>query len=361
LTIFDLHIIRRTALGFLLLVGGLIVFFIMLHYAEYVDDFMDRGASMQDVFLVYYLSYIPEIVRLTSPLAIFLSCIYVTGRLAQTLQIMTLQMSGVSLYRLMRPYVILSIVLTSLLFWFNGWIVPRSNQTVLEFEQNYLKDAPLQADVTDINRQNSPGHILSIGYYDRTDEVAHRISLQAFQDEDKLTSRLDASKMEWVDSLQVWRIQNAVERTFTPDGHEQRRQIASIDTTLNILPRDLARMERDVESMTVPVAQEYIESLERSGTANLGRTLVTYYSKFSYPLANLIVVLIAVPLASKRRRGGQTVQIGVGLLVAFAYLAIIKLLEPFGYAGTLSPMLAAWLPHILFAGVAVLVLLGARK
>ncbi|WP_243664590.1 LptF/LptG family permease, partial [Rhodothermus marinus] len=73
----------------------------------------------------------------------------------------------------------------------------------------------------------------------------------------------------------------------------------------------------------------------RSGAGHLGRPLVAYYSKFAYPFANLILVLIGVPLASVRRRGGQAVQIGIGLGVAFAYLALQKLIEPFGYAETL--------------------------
>ena len=54
-----------------------------------------------------------------------------------------------------------------------------------------------------------------------------------------------------------------------------------------------------------------------------------------------------------RRRGGQAVRMGLGLGVAFAYLAVMKLTEPFGYEGELSPLLAAWLPHLLFAAGAL--------
>src|SRR5690606_5148437 len=101
MTTFDLHIIRRLLTGFLFLLAVLIVFYIVLHYVEFIDDFMDRGASQRDVFLVYYPNLIPDIVRLTTPLALFLTCVYLTGRLAQEFQILALQTSGVSLYRLM--------------------------------------------------------------------------------------------------------------------------------------------------------------------------------------------------------------------------------------------------------------------
>ena len=62
------------------MVIALIVFFILLHYLEYVDDFLDREAPMNEIYTIYYPSYIPEIVRLISPLAVFLSCVYVTGK-----------------------------------------------------------------------------------------------------------------------------------------------------------------------------------------------------------------------------------------------------------------------------------------
>lgn len=361
MTTFDWHIVRRLLTGFVFLVVALIAFFILLHYLEYVDDFMDRGATMTEIFTVYYPSYIPEIVRLISPLAIFLSCVYLTGKLAQELQLVALQTSGISLYRLLRPYLFVAVLLTGGMFWFNGWIVPQTNQTVLAFDQQYLKDGAEPVDVSKIHRQNQPGAIVTVGYYDRTEHVAHRVSLQRFDAAHRLVERIDARKMVWVDSLAAWRLNFASVYAFAENGVEQRREVRDLDTTLSILPRDFARTERDVESMTLPAAAEYIDALQRSGAGGLGRTLVGFHAKLAYPLANLVLVLIGVPLAAVRRRGGQAVQIGLGLGIAFAYLAFQKIVEPFGYTGELAPALVAWLPHGVFFGVGLLMLLRARK
>jgi lipopolysaccharide export system permease protein len=357
---FDRHIISRLLLGFSLLIAVLIVFFIVLHYVEFVDDFFDRGATMREVFLVYYPSYIPEIVKLTSPLALFLACVFITGKLAQTLQITALQTAGVSLYRLLFPYLFVAAAVTGSMFWFNGWIVPETNRTVLEFEQRYLKDAPQVLDVHDIHRQNRPGTYVTVGYFDRRGGIAHRISIQQFNASHELTSRIDAPLMTWVDSLSSWRIDDPVVRSFA-GGTENRRLFSHMDTMLQILPRDLARTERDVESMTIPAAAEYVRDLERSGAGGIGRTKVGYYAKFAYPVANLILVLIGMPLAAVRRRGGQAVQVGLGLVVAFLYLAVQKLTEPFGYTGELPPLAAAWLPHAIFFLAALVLLIKARK
>lgn len=361
MTRFDRHIVRRLLTGYFFFVLSLIVFFIVLHYVEYVDDFFDRGATMREIFLVYYPSYIPEVVRLTSPLALFLACIYHTGKLAQELQLTALQTTGVSLYRLLVPYVVVAALITGFMFWFNGWIVPQTNQTVLEFDQKYLKNAPREFDVSEIHRQNTPRSIVTVGYYDSDSKTAHRISLQRFENGRRLHSRIDAPRMVWVDSLNQWRFHQAVVRSFEKDSLLRQRREAVLDTTLRIYPRDFARTQRDIESMTIPVAGDYVASLKRSGANRLERTLVAYHTKYSYPFANLIVILIGMPLSAVRRRGGQAVRFGIGLGVAFAYLAVMKLTEPFGYSGTLSPVVTAWLPHLLFLTAALILLARVRK
>ncbi len=374
MTTFDRHIIARFLSATTLLVGLLIVFFVVLDYLEYIDDFLDRGATMREVFGTYYLNYIPEIVRLTSPLAIFLAAIYVTGRLAQSMQLVALLASGVSLVRIMVPFVFVGVLLTGFMFWFNGWIVPRTNGTVIEFQNQYYKKAPAQSETSQIHRQNRPGSILSVGFFDRRTEQAYRVSLQDFEDADgtpgaeRLARRLDAESMQWIDSLGVWRMRGVTARTFgSPDAdslgtsHAAYEKVSEMDTVLQVLPRDLARTERDAERLTIPETRDYLDALRRAGADQLGRPLVGYYGKFSYPIANLILVVIGVAMASVRRRGGQAVQFGIGLFIAFVYLALQKLSEPFGYAEAVPPILVAWVPHALFAVFAVALVWQVRR
>lgn len=349
---YDFHIIRRLLTGYALLIGGLIIFFVVLHYVEYVDDFMDRGATMGDVFTVYYPNYIPEIVKLTSPLALFISAIFLTSRLSQKLELSSLQTAGVSLYRLMLPFALTGLIISGAMFAFNGWVVPQTNRVRLAFEQDYTKDAPGRAEYANIHRQNAPGSILSVNFYERRSMTATSVTLQQFSEEGTLLQRIDADRMVWNDSLDSWTLHAPVIRSFDEQGERQKIEMARLDTSLALGPRDLARTQGDVEAMTITEARDYLQTLQRTAANRTGSSLVGYHTKFSYPFANLILVLLAVPLASVRRRGGHAVQLGIGLFVAFTYLAVMKLTEPFGYAGALSPVLTAWLPHVLFAAVA---------
>jgi len=360
MTTFDFYLVRRMFVGYVGVLFGVIVFFIVLHYVEYIDDFMDRNATLWSVFTVYYPSTIPEIIQLGSPLAIFLSAILITGRSAQHLEIASLQTSGVSLYRLLVPFVVFGVLVSIFMFWFNGWIVPETNRIKIAFEQEFTKSASGQVEYSNIHRQNQPGSVLSVGFFDRTSNTGTNISLQTFDSHRRMVERIDAERMTWTDSTDSWYLVEAVVRTFDDERRETRNSFASIDTVLNILPRDLSRTEADVDAMTITEASEYLEELKRSGADRLGLPYVSYYNKFAYPFSNLILILIAVPIASKRRRGGQAIRLGMGLSIAFLYLATMKLLQPFGYSGPMSPITATWLPHIVFAVIAVIVLFRTR-
>lgn len=344
-----------------LLTGLLLVFFLVLDYLEHIDDFMDRGATWQQVVFDYYLNYIPEIVRLISPLAVFLASIYVAGRLAQSMQFIALHSAGVSLMRLIFPFAMVGMALTVGMFFFNGWLVPRTQAEVLEFQNRYLNTRSESPASTQQFRQVTPESILSVGFYDRRDRRAFRVTLQDFDDPQRPESilrRMDAGEMRWVDSLGQWHLRDVVIRTFNPDTLYRQ---STLDTTLTVLPRDLARTERDADRLTIIEAAAYISDLRRVGTERIDETLVSYYGKFSYPLANVILVFIGVPLASVRRRGGQAVQFAGGLLIAFVYLSLQRLIEPFGYAGSIPPIIASWLPHLLILAVAYLIYRTARR
>ncbi len=361
MTRFDWHVLRRFLSGTALLLVLLVATFVVLDLAERIDDFLDRGATTAQIFGEYYLYYVPDIVRLTSPLALFLAAVYVTARLAQSMQLTAVHMAGVSTWRFMRPLVAVGVVATAGMLAFNGFVVPRANAVVHAFQNQYYRDAPEGGGGSEIVRQTAPGEVLTARYFDRERGQAFRVSAVTLAEGGGVARRLDASQMTWVDSLATWQAVDVAVRTFAADGAETYAYHAELDTALTIRPRDLAQSERDAERLTVLEARDYVAALERAGVTERGRPLVAYHAKFAYPFANLVLVLLAVPLAARRRRGGQAAQLAVGLGVAFLYLALQKTIEPLGYVQTIPPVVAAWLPHVLFAAVALALLARSSR
>ena len=72
-------------------------------------------------------------------------------------------------------------------------------------------------------------------------------------------------------------------------------------------------------------------------------------------------MIVGFAVASVRRRGGKGIYIAAGLTISFLYLAFMKIAEPFGYYGNISPLTAVSIPHIFFLIVGVILLLKAKK
>ncbi len=356
---FDRYIIRKlfSYTVFILLV--LIFIFIMIDFSENSDDFTDQGAQMAEIWQDYYLNYIPEMIRLVLPVAIFTSCLFLTGQMSERLEITALKAAGVSLYRLIGPYLLFAVIAAVTISYLDANVIPKSNEVRIAFEQKYLKRKSDNIDGNDIHRQLSENSVLQVNYYDRNSDIAYKVRIINYQ-KDGVTSSIYTQKMEWLQEEEKWRLQNPTFRTFKEDGFVE-TEVAQLDTALSVLPRDLSRTTSDIYQLTYAEAEDYIDSIIRSGAGSVNIPLVQYYGRVAYPMSVVVVMIIGFAIASVRRKGGKGIYIASGLTISFLYLSLMKISEPFGYYDTLSPLTAATLPHIFFLCVGIVLLIQAKK
>ncbi len=356
---FDRYIFLRMLVFTGFITALLIFIFIIIDFSENSGDFTDRGATLSQIWHDYYLNYIPEMIRLVSPVAVFAACLWLTGQMANRLEIIALRAAGVSLYRLMAPYMVFAVLTASLISYLDGYVVPRSNAIRAEFEHKFITKRTERLDRSRIFRQESPGRLMQVNYYDIRERTGYRVMMHTFEG-DRLVETKEFGRMRWDPELQLWELFNGTVRRFHDGGYEEytfdRKEIV-----FNIYPRDLGRTSSDVYQLTYPEIRDYLASIERSGAGGLAMPLVQYYSKLVYPFSIIIVTVIGLAVASVRRRGGRGVHIAAGLVISFLYLVLMKLFEPFGYTGAMDPLAAALLPHAVFLLVALTLLKTARK
>jgi len=355
----DKYIILRLLSITLFVLGVLVFIFIVIHFSDHSEDFTDKGAKLAEIFGVYYLNYIPEIIRLVTPVAVFIACLYLTGQMAERLEITALKAAGISLYRLLAPYLVYGIFVMCVISYLDGFIVPNTNAKRFAFEEKYLKDQSTKLDNRRLYRQESSNTLLKINYFDATQGTAFRVKFIRFAG-DSIEQTTTVQEMKWLEESDKWRLNNLDRRTFTAKGYTD-VHIDSADTSLSILPTDLARTTSDVYQLTYPKAYNYIQSIQRSGAGSVESPKVQFYGRLVYPLSVLVVSIVGFALASVRRRGGKGFYLAAGLGISFFYLAVIKVIEPFGGEGVLSPAMAVSLPHIFFFAVGLVLLIKARK
>lgn len=356
---YDRYLIMRLCTFVALVVLVLLVIFIIVDFSEKTDDFTDRGAVMSEIIFRYYIPYIPEIVRLITPVAIFVAALYIAGQMSDRLEMAALRSAGLSYSRLIMPYMVVALIGLALVSVLDGFVVPPANRTRFAFEREYLNKRTTVGNRSQVFRQESPYAHMSVDFFDPVEQTGYRFRLHQF-DEDGLREVTESQRVIWIDSLSLWRLESADRQRFEKD-RVKAEFLSVLDTNLTVLPRDLARSTSDIAMLTYDEAIDYIDSIERSGSGSVALPLTQLWGRILYPLSVIIVTFIGFTIGYERRKGGQGVPIAIGLSVSFVYLTLLKTIEPLGYAGVLSPFAAAFVPHALFAIGAVILVASTRK
>jgi lipopolysaccharide export system permease protein len=179
-------------------------------------------------------------------------------------------------------------------------------------------------------------------------------------DSGRLVSKLSASSVLYDTASHKWTALNYSIREINGYGEKITRG-STIDTTLHITPSDFSRDPGFVGTMTYRELDDYISLLRLQGSEELKLFLIEKHRRFANPFAVFILTLIGVSLSSKKVRGGIGMNIGIGLILSFSYILFLQFASQFSLKGNLGPMLAMWIPNIIYSVVALVLYKLAPK
>jgi len=329
---------------------GLIAFtllFVVIDMMENLDDFIDQSVQI-GIILHYYLVFSPDIIKLMTPVSVLFAALFTVGKASNLSELTAIKASGISMYRFMAPFVVTTLFISLFSVYFSGYVVPMANKTKLNIQLNYLKKGFVYTG-GNIFFQDTPTRIVNIAFFDNSDNQANRVSIQEFDKNDltHMISRIDVARMVYDTLSHTWIAYNGVKRIFN-------RKVESAEyfskLKLNYLgfkPSDLTSKHQRPEEMNLTELKRTIQSQEKSGL-NPTNTLIEYYSRFSFPLASLVIVLFGLPISANKRKGGLAVQVGINILVTFIYLVFMQISLAFGKNGVLNPIITAWFADLVF-------------
>jgi lipopolysaccharide export system permease protein len=365
LKILDRYIIRKFLGTFFFSLALILAISVIFDISEKLDDFIEKHAPLSAIIFKYYVNFIPYFANLFAPLFVFISVIYFTARMAANTEIVAILNGGVSFRRMLRPYLVSAGVLALLSFYFNGWVIPHSNKIRLAFEASYVNN-PVHFEDRNIHRQIAPGTFIYMESYNNMDNVGLRFSMEKIDPDSsggKRTVYLNSNQITWDSTVGKWSIHNYYIRRIDPDnsGHETIEHGEKLDTTLNLHPSDFKRRSNFIEGMDTPDLNRFIAEEKMQGVANVNTYLVEKYKRSSIPFATFILTLIGVSLSSRKVRGGIGIQLGAGIGLSFSYILFMQVCNTFAINDVMPPLIAVWMPNILYSGIAALLLRNAPK
>jgi len=351
--ILDRYILKKILSTFFFVVLMLTSVIVMITMTEKMDSFTRNNLTSWEI-AGYFLDFIPWIMGQLSPITVFIATVFVTSRMAAHTEIVAILSSGTSFRRMLVPYFISSVLIASLTFWLNGWIIPQSNRSRVAFELKYFEKR-VNFDRRNVHMQIAPNVYLFLQNYNNHSNIGYQFSLEKF-DSGRLVEKLSADNIEW-DSiknkwiLKRWKLKK-VEAMFTKARSESYLTSGdALDTTLAITPKDFENEERQFDGMTLPELNETIKKRHFRGLGGVELYETEKHIRYSIPFTTFILVFIGVIVSSRKTRGGTGFQVALGFLLAFAFIILFTISRTFAEAGSVSPFIAAWIPNIIFAGI----------
>ena len=356
--VFYLYIIRKFLTTFVFIIALFVIISVVFDISERIDDFVQKQAPLKEIIFSYYLNFIPYFINLFSPLFIFISAIYFTSRMAANSEFIAILTSGASFYRLLIPYMIAGMMLASLAFYLNGYVIPHGTRKKVEFEYKYVYTR--YSDLNDhIHRQIEPGVYMYIENWDASDSVGFQFALEKFKG-NEMISKLQAQTFAWDKTKSEWLIRNYSLRTN--NGFNETYTIGKeMYMNLPIEPADFGRKTSNIDFFNNRELNRYIKAEKARGESLVNFYLTKKYQRSSQPFATFILIIIAFSISSRKIRGGTGLHLGLGILIAFTYLFFMQFSTMFAIKGDLDPLLAVWLPNIVFSVLAFYLLLKAQK
>jgi putative membrane protein len=348
----DWYIIKKFIGTYIYSIALIISISIVIDINENLAKFSEYHAPLKAIVFDYYMNFIPYFANLFSPLFVFIAVIFFTSKLAGNSEIIAMLAAGVSFKRLMRPYMISCILISVVSFYLSGYVIPHSNVIRQNFESLYKnKKKTTAADNVMLNV--GKGTIAYIQHYDNNTKRGYGFSLDKFQDK-KLVSHMTAMEIQYdtiSDSKYHWTAQNYKIRKF--NGYrEQIENGAKQDTTILMEPNDLVYSKGQQETFTNPELSDYISKQIDRGSSNVVQYQVEYHKRIAASFASFILTIIGLSLSAKKRKGGMGMYLGIGLALSFGYIMLQTVSSTFAINANLPPIIAAWIPNIIFAIVA---------
>lgn len=348
----DWYIIRKFIGTYIYSIALIIAIAIVFDFNENLSKFTEYHAPARAIIFDYYANFIPYYSNLFSPLFVFIAVIFFTSKLAGNSEIIAMLASGISFKRLMRPYMLSCVLIASLSYYLSAYVIPHGTVIRQNFESLY-RNSKKQTAADNVQLQVAKGVIAYIQHYDDKTKHGYGFSLDKFENK-KLVSHMTAMEIQYdtiADSKYHWNVTGWKIRQLR-GLREHITSGAALDTLIQMEPTDLVYSKGQQETFTSAELKDYISKQVDRGSGNVVQYQVEYHKRIASSFASFILTIIGMSLSARKRKGGMGLYLGLGLALSSLYIMLQTVSATFAINANAPPILAAWIPNIIFAMVA---------
>jgi len=349
----DWYILKNFIFTFVFSILLFAVIAVVIDVSEKTDDFVKSGLPASRIITEYYYGFVPHIIALLFPLFVFISVIFFTSKMAGRSEIIAILASGISFNRWLRPYWIGGVLMATILWFANQYIVPRANQIRGSFEANYIdRNSSYQQLLntnTNIYVRIDSFSYAGINYYDTLSKRGGPFFMSTIKG-NQVVKNIRAEAIVWDTATRKWKLENVIERNIQGLTETITMKDARV-MNFNFRPFDLSRDKYTKDKLTTPELDRFIRLEELRGSEGLNVLKVERYRRDAVCVTVILLTLIGAVVAGRKIRGGSGGHLAIGFVTAALFILADRFSTIFSTKGNLPPVLAAWIPNIIFVFV----------
>lgn len=349
----DWYILKNFIFTFVFSILLFAVIAVVIDVSEKTDDFVKSGLPASRIITDYYYGFVPHIIALLFPLFVFISVIFFTSKMAGRSEIIAILASGTSFNRWLRPYWVGGLLLALVLWFANQYIVPKANQIRGSFEANYIdRNSSYQQLLntsSNIYVRIDSFSYAGINYYDTLSKRGGPFFMSTIKG-NQVVKNIRAEAIVWDTATRKWKLENVIERNIQGLNEVVSMKDARI-MDFNFRPFDLSRDKYTKDKLTTPELDRFIRLEELRGSEGLNVLKVERYRRDAVCVTVILLTLIGAVVAGRKIRGGSGGHLAIGFVTAALFILADRFSTIFSTKGNLPPIMAAWIPNLIFVFV----------
>ena len=334
----------------------------IVDFSEKIERFIESDITKQIIILEYFPTFLLFILGFLWPMLTLIAVIFFTGRMADNSEIISILNAGVSFWRLLRPYLVSAGFLFVLYLAGVHFVVPWANAHRAELERVYFNRGRDEGKTTNVHFFVAPDVKVYMTHYNKRDSAARNFRIEHIVD-NQLVSLTKARSAKFVrGEPDRWRLDNYEIRTF--DGLDETIEVGNrmtLDTVLNLHPRDFVEYREQQSSLTTPELLSELRKQQERGAGNIRKYQVELARRSAEPFTIFILTLIGLSVAGRKVRGGMGIQLALGIFIGALFVFLSRFASTITSSADLPVYLGMWMPNILFFAAAMYFVSNAQR
>jgi LPS export ABC transporter permease LptF/LPS export ABC transporter permease LptG len=346
----DDYVLRDFGMNLIMVLATFLMLLLVFTLFELLGDIL-RNQISPLVVGDYLLNVSPYFLYNIAPLSILLAVLITLGVMQRSNEITAIKATGISIYRIVTPLLVMAATLAVCLFFSDQFYLPHANKRQ-DALRNLIKGKPAQTYLNP-DRKWIFGQQSDIYYYQLFDSDRDQFGkLAVFQFDPvtfQLTKRIYADRAHWEEGLGRWVSTQGWERDLRGAAIENYRTFdVATFPALSEPPTYFKKEVKQSSEMNYEQLRRYIHDLQQSGF-DVVRLRVQLQKKLAFPIITLVMAVLAIPFSLSAGRRGAVTGVAVAVGIAVVYWTVAGLFEAMGNISQLPPVLAAWSPDLIFA------------